>query len=366
MEGRKLVCLRRVGAMDVARITISADADEIRPYIAAGSPIKITWAGAGRKDAFYGYVHTFNPISIGYLHRTVILAVSAAYPMFNEAQRTFYQAGIHNVAEEIADDHGFQLETDPHSLTMDQILQQDDSDWRFLGRLVDQWGYVLMQDGVTLVFRPLLDVVDERARMAEDERTQLSVSPNGSNFLTFEPSFSAVGDVAVTTTYSQGTRYVATEIPRQETRTGIFEQVITSRSITTDLESEAVAVANEVKQRFPFVAKARVMFPTGKKPLDCYRITHDGARMVWAVQQVKHVVTGDAYVGEMVLGSDGTDADRISRGMDIQAMCRKRSSNSRPRPVIRDFRQYFKGTKGDVLVKDQRWRAPILHSREET
>lgn len=202
--------------------------------------------------------------------------------------------------------------------------------------------------------------------MAEDERTQLSVSPNGSNILRFEPSFSAVGDVAVTTTYAQGARYVATEIPRQPTRQGIFEQIVTSRAITTDLESEAVSVANEVRQRFPFVAKARVLFPSGTKPLDCYRIVHNGDRMVWAVQQVKHIVTGDRYVGEMVLGSDGADSRAPDLGLDIQTMVRKRSANSRSTPVIRDMRPYFRGTKGDVLVKDQRWRAAVLHPREET
>jgi len=364
MEGRSLVCLRRVGAMDVAKVLISAKSEEVRPYIAAGSPLKITWSGNGIRDYFYGYVHSFEPITSGFHHHTVLLAVAASYPMFNESQRTFYLAGIHNAASEVADDHRFQLEAEKHSVTLDQILQHDESDWSFLRRLAEEWGYVLLFDGVTLIFRPLLDVLNERIRMAEDERTQFAMSPNGSNFLSFEPAFSAVGEVAVSTTRIQGARYVATEIPRQSTRPGIFDQVVTDRTITTDLESESVALAHEVRQRFPFTAKARVLFPAGKKPLDSYRISHEGKRMVWSIQSVKHIVSGGDYIGEMTLGSDGEDSAKVTRGLDMAMLIRKRSFTRRPTPVISDFRQYFKGTKGDVLVKDQRWRAPVLYNRE--
>jgi len=130
-----LTVLSKVNYMDAARLHIRMDYEEIQRYVTAGSPLWIRWGKGRRSDLFDGYVHSFRPKSDGYVRSTEIIAVSTAYPMFNESGRTFYDAGIHNVAQEIGDKYRFQVETDPHPVIQSQILQKTDSDWSLLARL---------------------------------------------------------------------------------------------------------------------------------------------------------------------------------------------------------------------------------------
>jgi hypothetical protein len=367
VEVYSLICLRRVGAMDTARIVVNLRPDDVNPYVTAGSPLRIVWEGDNAEDEFIGYVHSFRPVSDGYSQRVVVIAISAAYPMFNESGRTFYRVGIHNVAEEIGDDNRFQVETDPHPLMQEQVLQGDASDWGLLKRLADEWGYVLMMDGVTLIFRPLKDVLQENYRTALRERTQTMVAQGrGSGLIEFKPSFSAASKVPITMTTGQGVQPVTTKSIYwdQGESTGIFQEQAATRSIVSELEGELVSTSQEARRRFPFSAKAIMQTPAGRKPLDVYQIEHEGRRMTWAIQSVKHIVTGSNYLGEMVLGSDGEDyvgAQALGR-TDISVLLRRNRRAIRPEPVIIDTRPYYVGTGANAVVKDQRWKALVMRT----
>ncbi len=120
-----LTVLRHEYRMDTARLVLNVDYNELNEYVSAGSPLKIRWGSGLRFDEFVGYVHSFRPETDGVTKRTEILAISAAYPMFNETGRTYTDVGIHNVAQQIGDDYRFQVETDHHPYIHEQILQKD-------------------------------------------------------------------------------------------------------------------------------------------------------------------------------------------------------------------------------------------------
>jgi hypothetical protein len=367
VEGISLICLRRTNAMDVARLVLNLNSNDVEGVVAAGSPIKIVWASGGEHDEFVGYVHSYRPSTNGYSQKIVVIAVSAAYPMFTERGRTFYRVGIHNIAEEIADDYRFQIETDPHPLMQEQVLQGDDSDWSMLARLADEWGYTVMLDGVTLIFRPQQDIMLDNYRQSEREYTKTTVSQKTrSSLVEFKPSYTATGSDPISVQSGLGVEPVTVRAMLWQDGTpteGMFSERSISRNITSELEGEAVVAAKEAQGRFPFTASAIFQAPINKKPWDIYQISHQGDTKTWAVQSVKHVVNGHNYFGEMVLGSDGENyrtKERTGKKLDVPALIRRSQRARRPEPVIIDSRPYYEGVGASAVKHDQRWKASLL------
>lgn len=368
VEGVSLICLRTLGSMDTARLEINVLPGDFSQYVTAGSPLRISWVdGHGNRDQFIGYVHSFRPSSEGFAPRTRLIAVGAAYPMFNESQRTFYRVGIHNIAREIATDYRFQLDTEPHPYVNEQVLQQSDSDWAFLHRLAKEWGYVLLSQDVNLTFRPQQLVLEENYRTAERLKTYQSVNPEVTSLVNFEPSYSATGKNPAAVSGGQGVGPIQVAPIRwsQEEDAGVFEEAVTARAITSELEGEMVVRAEEARGRFPFSAKATIIAPAGKKPLDVYQITHNNKKVTWVVQSVKHIVTGDTYLGEFVLGSDGRDyvSNSAQKRVDVSvALRRNEALLQRGRPVVIDSRPIFLGAGPNRVVSKQRWKSHLLHT----
>lgn len=368
VEGVSLVCLRREGAMDSMRLLLNLRPKDANVYIAAGSPLRVRWGPNGEdiQDEFIGYVHSYRPVNDAYLEQTMVLAVSPAYPMVNETGRSYYNMGIHNVAEEICDDYRFDLDGDAHHLIQDQILQQDDSDWTFLGRLADRWGYVLYLDGVTLVFRRRADVVRENGRFAKRLHTSNLPVVNASNIIDFHPNFSMTGENPMSSSVGQGVQPVAARrFAWKESKSGddIFQRISTT-NVQHELEGEMTTHAAEAKSLFPYTASATFMHPTGAKPLHAYRITHQDRTMTWSVHSVRHVVGNGRYLGEMVLGTDGSDyADPQgpNRGMDVPLLLSRNRRLARPPAVLTRTRGIYSGAGANAVITEERWKARIKH-----
>lgn len=365
VEGISLVCLRRVGAMDSMRLVLNLPPATANTYIAAGSPIKVRWTGAdsGDTDEFIGYVHSYRPTNVEYLERTLIVAVGLAYPMVNESGRSYYNMSIHNVAEDISDDYRIDLDADPHFLVQDQILQQDDSDWSFLRRLADRWGYVMYIDGATLVFRLLKNVVRENGRFAKFLRSADMPSTFGTDLYSFEPSFSMTGINPMARSVGQGVQPVASQrfVWEQQEGNNIFQQVSTV-SVQHELEGEMTQVAAEATDLFPYTASATMIHPTGCKAMDAYRIQHQDKTMTWSVHSVKHIIADGKYIADLVLGSDGSDyGDPLgpSRGMDVPILLSRNRRLQRAAPILTRSRPYFSGAGANAVVSEERWKARV-------
>jgi hypothetical protein len=361
-----LTVLRHEYQMDVARLSLHVDYTELNEYVTAGSPLRIRWGSGTRFDEFVGYVHSFRPEQDGMTKSTEIIAISAAYPMFNESGRTYTEVGIHSVAQQIGDDYRFQVETDPHPYIHDQILQKGDSDWTLLTRLAQQWGYIVLVDGVTLVFRPLSDVLNENYRFSFSARTSVegTIDP-AANILSFRESYSATSSSPITATGFYGVDPIDVDpVAQQEDSSGnpIFSEIDVERSVTSNLEGELKTDSVRASGAFPFEAKATFRAAYRKKPFDCYRIHHDGKSKTWVVRSVKHVVTGNDYISEMILGSDGLDHSSKSRDsqLDINTMLKQNRRAKRPIPVIINSRPYFVGAGASAVVPDQRWKARVM------
>lgn len=366
LDVTNLKVLRHEYQMDVARLTLNVSYDDVNKYVAAGSPLVMRWGSTLRFDEFVGYVHSFRPRIDGITKSTEIVAISAAYPMFNESGKTYTSVGIHNVVQEIGDTYRFQVETDAHPYVHDQILQKSDSDWGLLARLANQWGYTLLMDGVTLVFRPLKEVLEENYRYSASAKTSAvgSLDPQA-NVLSFEESYSATGRDPLTVTGLYGVDPVSVETVSQQGIVpvqGVFDEINAGQSVTSNLEGELRSAGVTVNRQFPYEAKATVRAPFRKKPFDCYRVLHDGKFKTWVVRSVRHVVTGDDYIAEMILGSDGLDHSEKSREsqLDINTLLKQSRRARRPRPMIVNTRPYYVGAGANIVVPDQRWKAQVM------
>lgn len=362
----ELVVLRHEYQMDTARITLNVSYDEINKSVGAGSPLFVRWGSPLKFDEFLGYVHSFRPRTDEMSKTTEIVAVSAAYPMVNESGKTYTNVGIHNVAQEIGNDYRFQVETEPHPYVHDQILQRGDSDWELLARLGDQWGYVLLMDGVTLVFRPLKEVLEENYRYSFHARTNSMGSMDPlANVLSFEESYSATGRDPLTGTGLYGVDPIDVNIISQRDVTpvdGIFEEIDANRSVTSSLEGELKVAGITTSRQFPYEARATFRAAYRRKPFDAYRIWNDGKYKTWVIRSVRHIVTGGDYLSDMVLGSDGLDHSERSKEsqLDINTLLKQNRRAKRPIPMLINNRPYYVGAGASIVVPDQRWKARVM------
>lgn len=362
----ELVVLRHEYQMDTARITLNVSYDEINKSVGAGSPLFVRWGSPLKFDEFLGYVHSFRPRTDEMSKTTEIVAVSAAYPMVNESGKTYTNVGIHNVAQEIGNDYRFQVETEPHPYVHDQILQRGDSDWELLARLGDQWGYVLLMDGVTLVFRPLKEVLEENYRYSFHARTNSMGSMDPlANVLSFEESYSATGRDPLTGTGLYGVDPIDVNVISQRDVTpvdGIFEEIDANRSVTSSLEGELKVAGITTSRQFPYEARATFRAAYRRKPFDAYRIWNDGKYKTWVIRSVRHIVTGGDYLSDMVLGSDGLDHSERSKDsqLDINTLLKQNRRAKRPIPMLINNRPYYVGAGASIVVPDQRWKARVM------
>lgn len=361
-----LVVLRHEYQMDTARISLDVSYDEINKFVGAGSPLHVRWGSPLRFDEFIGYVHSFRPQTSEMSKKTEIIAISAAYPMVNESGKTYTSVGIHNVAQEIGNDYRLQVETDPHPYVHDQILQRGDSDWELLARLGQQWGYILLVDGVTLVFRPLRDVLEENYRYSFHAKTNsMGALDPFANVLSFEESYSATGRDPLTGTGLYGVDPIDVRvIDRRDVVPveGVFEEIDANRSVTSNLEGELRVSGITMDRQFPYEARATFRAAFRKKPFDVYRIRNDSKYKTWVVRSVRHIVSGGDYLSEMVLGSDGLDHSERSKDsqLDINTLLKQNRRAKRPKPMIVNNKPYFVGAGASVVVPDQRWKAQVM------
>lgn len=364
LEAEYLTTLHRLNAMDVAKFRLRLAYEEVTKFVSAGSALMIRWGRDSQHDGFIGYVHSFRPGTEGYVRYTEVIAVSAAYPMVNESGRTFYDVGIHNVAQEIGDDYRFQVETDPHPYVNSQILQKGDSDWGLLARMGAQWGYVLMMSGVTLIFRPMLDILEENYRLAIPAKTYSDYSTPGAQIISFERSLSATESVSLANVSFKGVDPLTIKpiSQRESTDDAIFEEIDANKAVTSDIEGELKVDAIRAEKAFPFHADAVMYAPFGRRPLDVYRLINDGKVETWVIESIKHTVTGDAYTAEVRLGSDGEDHSTRSgkARMDVSVLLKRNQRTRRPRPVVVNTRPYYLGTGANAVVSDQRWKAQVM------
>ena len=361
-----LVVLRHEYQMDTARVTLNVSYDDINRYVGAGSPLLIRWGSSLRFDEFIGYVHSFRPKTDEITKRTEIVAISAGYPMFNESGKTYTNVGIHNVAQEIGNDYRFQVETDPHPYVHDQILQKSDSDWQLLARLAENWGYILLMDGVTLVFRPLQTVLEENYRYSFVAKTSVmgTIDPLA-NIISFEESYSATGQDPLTASNLLGVDPISVKVVAQQGIVpieGVFDEIDSTRSVTSNLEGELRSAGMTTRRQFPYEARATFRAAYRKKPFDAYRIFNDGKFRTWVVRSVQHTVTGGDYLSEMILGSDGLDHSQKSRDsqLDVNTLLKQSRRAKRPQPMIINTRPYFVGAGASAVVPDQRWKARVM------
>lgn len=367
LECHNLICRRALYQMDSARLLLAARHDQLRDHVGPGSPLRITWGGINGEDEFIGYVHSISPVSDGPVDQTVIYAVSAAYPMVTRPGRSFVDHAIHNIAATIADDYRFQSEIDPHAQVHEQTLQLDLSDWSFLVRLAREWGYVLMLDGVTLMFRELESYLRAQYKFGEVEKTSREVVPGfGTNIVYFAPDESV--DHTTTETFGAGIASGSGspfewQVSGDSDVTDPFADSVTGRALSSDLEAELVAEAvGAAKRRFKSTAEATFFAPSGKKPLDVYHIEHRGKKKTWVIMSVTHYVGSGNYLAEMVLNSDDEDYSRVKsrQNVDMDAQLERKRMVARPDPVLTQIQPYFVGRGTKSLVSEQRWRAELI------
>lgn len=136
--------------IDIAGLPPRAATD----YIGAGAYVLID-SGYGRSHKFYGYVISTEPVMVtkdGLVNKSPIQmarlnCIGASLNMKTVRSRVWEYPTIGNILKDIASKYHFSLDYPKDSFKPTRLVQASESDWSFLRRVVDTFGYAVSVHG---------------------------------------------------------------------------------------------------------------------------------------------------------------------------------------------------------------------------
>lgn len=119
-----------------------------------GDPVSAVLKGhAQPSTTFVGYVHEMRSKVHAQQPRThQVICVGATWVMKQPQQRVWQNTTISNIARTILREHNLTADVEDHDTVLPQVNQAAESDWAFLCRLAQEYGYICYPTGVVVHF----------------------------------------------------------------------------------------------------------------------------------------------------------------------------------------------------------------------
>jgi len=124
--------------------------------IKPGDPVECVLRGVDGTQDFVGYIHSIRPHVTPKTRETEIDIIGASYTMKQPKQRVFENTTADKVVKQIAAEHNFAIDFEPHPRVYSQIVQPGISDFQFISRLAQQCGYTFRVENTTIHFKKLI------------------------------------------------------------------------------------------------------------------------------------------------------------------------------------------------------------------
>lgn len=315
--------------IDIAGLPPKAATD----YIGAGVFVLVD-SGYGRSQQFYGYVISTEPRIVtkdGLVNRSPIQmarinCIGASLNMKNVSSRVWDYPTLGNILKELANKYHFSLDFPKDSFKPTRLVQASESDWSFLRRVVDTFGYSVSVHGTHV---HVWDRDKSTGRLPSYHelttiKTDLGNTP--CSILSFNPylgHLSSLGNsskTANTILDHDGNIFdmdaTDTDISNHKTVTSSRFTVPLKTPYQT-MEENVRAIGASERHKSVYRAKAEItagggIVPGGTVNLNKYNSSFDG---LWYVSSVHHKIGKEKYVTNLELfkNDDYTQTPEITK-----------------------------------------------------
>lgn len=305
-----------------------------------GAPVRFSISnGPGRSQQFVGYVLYVEPsynssapiVNESVFYSAKIVCLGASIVMKSARSRVWGATTIHKVAQEIASTYEFSLSCFKDSFVIRNAVQSNESDWKFLTRLCDLYGYSMTVHGTHMSVwepfqsigrRPSLDrLVPTTAYSGPNPGTILKLdgtfgylTPDGESYKYRISSIDDTGNVSTVSDPIEGP--VDSWSGTGETPSYIS----TITDIASSVGEGQKMLDAKRRKNFAFNAHVTVSAGAGNVPggivlVEGYKADFEGP---WYVQSVHHHISKSGYFTEMHISRDyNTSGTYVTPSVDI-------------------------------------------------
>jgi hypothetical protein len=291
-----------------------------------GAPVRFTLnSGPGRYQEFVGYVLYVEPeynssapiVNQSMFYSARVICFGASVSMKSTRSRVWGATTIYKIAQEIAARYKFSLSVIKDEFIIRNAVQANESDWEFLVRLCETYGYSMTVHGTHMRIWDPFKAIGRRASFERlvPQNTYAGptpgailkltgtfgyLTPDGESYKYRVSSIDDNGSITIVSDPENGP--VPSWSGYGETPQYISTLVDSAMSIG---EGQKLIEA-ERKKNFAFNAHVQIsagagIVPGGIVSVDGYEANFEG---LWYVRDVKHSVGGSTYGTELMISRD--------------------------------------------------------------
>jgi len=308
---------------DVLTITMAGIPPKgITDYIDAAVEMNIS-SGQNRTQEFRGYVMYVEPesdsrssiINSSPFQTAKIVCFGVSMNLMGKKQRVWDNVGIKAIASEICSSYHLSLDVLDDSFVLSRVVQAGESDWAFLLRICERYGYSVTVHGTHMHIWDPYKAIGRRPSFEQLVPLTSTAKPRPGGILHFEGTFGYLTPDGYSTEYEMNvldnsgnllsvqSTYLETSLSGVTPRSKFHSSLV--ESAQTFEEAEKILEAKR-KQKFPFTARAQISAGAGIVPGGVVEVVGYNANFegLWYVKDVEHVIGGTTYYTNLILGKD--------------------------------------------------------------
>lgn len=282
-------------------------------------------SGAGRSQQFVGYVLYVEPSyssSAPIVNQTVfnsakVVCLGASVNMKSTHSRVWGSTTIYKIAQEIASRYKFSLSVLRDEFVMRNAVQANESDWEFLVRLCETYGYSMTVHGTHMSIWDPFQAIGRRPSYERIIPQTAYSGPTPGGILEFKGTFGHLTTEGESYKYSvqsidDNGNIVTVSDPesgRVPSWSGYGETPLYISAITdssTSIGEGQKLIDAERRKHFAFNAEARIsagagIVPGGIVSVEGYNAEFEG---LWYVKEVRHTMGSSSYYTDLYIGKD--------------------------------------------------------------
>lgn len=277
-------------------------------------------SGIGRVQEFQGYVVAVEPVSVtkmgmvnsSFIQTFRIRCLGASYVMKSVSSRVWEYPTLHNILSDLSFKYKFSASYPKDTFKPTRMTQANESDWTFLRRVVEKYGYSMSVHGTHIhvwdvakatrrlpsyhvLATPKTNYVERPGMILNFEADMGQISLSGNNSEAVNTTLDDRGNIisiAAKDGFLKDTKTV---------KTSLFDNPIKGNYQNFSEAERAVEAAQ--RRRNMFTARAEItagagIVPGGTVSLIGYGGNFDG---IWYVSSVLHKLANSMYTTELVL-----------------------------------------------------------------
>lgn len=282
-------------------------------------------SGPGRYQEFVGYVLYVEPeysSNAPITNQTIfnsakIVCLGASVVMKNTSSRVWGSTTVYKIAQEIASKYKFSLSVFKDEFIIRNAVQTNESDWEFLNKLCDTYGYAMTVHGTHLSIWDPFKAIGRRPSFERLVPQSGYAGPTPGAIIEFKGTFGHLTPdghsykYKVTSVDNNGKIVVVSDpetglVPSWSGygETPLYIKTLVDNAMSVG-EGQKLLEA-ERRKKYAFNADVRIlagsgMVPGGVVSVEGYDSNFDG---LWYVQEVKHTIGNTSYYTDIKISKD--------------------------------------------------------------